>query len=326
MVFKDNTRQVLRHVEANTHKLRNVYGKELIFLPMAWDYLEKFKTDCLKYKSENTIAGYVSDLKLFKDYYKDDFETLTRDKVELYKKHLQKKGLLATTINRKLVSIRRFIQYLGKTDLSLNFNFEFESLDYQIMYSLKNQLSFEEFERITKAAKNDNDKRALAIFFCLYLTGLRVSEMLTLRVNDLSKETVYIWGKGNKQRPIRMREELKTYLNEYVRARQHKADSKLFINNHVDTAINRFQVHKIIKHYAGKAKVKLAKAHAHNFRHLHAYILAKNGEQIDSIGKILGHKDINYTKIYTSVTMDELFATQKKIKIPNLGGIDNGSL
>ena len=282
-------------------------------MPKLWNYMENFKNDCLKYKSENTISGYMTDLKLFKDFLQDDFENVTRENIEKYKRYLQEKGSRAVTINRKLVSIRRFIEYLEKMNPELKFNFEIVSVAIQRDTGLKNLLTYQEFKQIVKAAEDSNDKRAVAIFYCLCLTGLRVSEMLSLKVKDISKEIIYIWGKGNKERPLKLKENLKIYLNEYIQERNHQPDSSLFINIYTDKSMTRYQVHTLIKKYASKTNVKRSKAHAHNFRHLFA-IRLKATTSIDSIGMMLGHRDINYTKIYTKESLEATFANNDKVE------------
>jgi integrase/recombinase XerD len=168
------------------------------------------------------------------------------------------------------------------------------------------------------------DKRAVAIFYTLFLTGARVSEMLQLEPKDVQERMTVVKGKGSKYRDLFLPKKAQTYLEDYLTERVQKGEG-LFSGR--EGTITRQTVHQIIKKYAGLARVKLSRAHAHNFRHLYGMYLGEEGLSIDEIADLLGHSNINITRIYTRKTKKELMAainnlgTKKKrrVKIDNKG-------
>lgn len=164
-------------------------------------------------------------------------------------------------------------------------------------------LEDEDIESMLKVIDEHKDLRAKAIVMTMKLTGMRVSEMLQLTIDDIDKDTINIIGKGNKRRNVFISEHLKEIWKEYVNVRINKTNM-LFTGQ--KGAINRYTVHKIIKYYAQLSNVKLSKTHAHNFRHKFCKDLADRGVSIDSIADIVGHTDINTTRIYTRKTKKEL--------------------
>lgn len=278
------------------------------------EYLDEFKEYISKSRSSNTVKAYMYDLKNFLELYQEDISNLSESHIERYKATLfSALNLEAKTINRRLVSIKRFIEFINKTESNININIDIKLIKIQQYPYLEDPLKYSEFERLTRAAEKENDKRALAIFYCLYLTGVRVSEMLTLNVSDIEKNEVEIKGKGEKHRKISIRPKLKEYLKDYTRDRKHKEDQKLFINKTKDTPMSRTTVHYIIKYYAGKSKIKKSKAHAHNFRHLFAVQLVNSKVPIDEIQMLLGHTNINTTTIYTKKPTHEVFSQIDKL-------------
>lgn len=270
-----------------------------------WKYVDEFKTKCLKSKSENTVEAYLSDLRLFAGCVNKHPETLTVQDIENYKKHLFDNGINAKTINRKLLSIRKYTEFLRikgfKTDIEINL------IKIQKQEFLENLLESVDFERLVRAAEKQKDKRALALFYTLYTTGARISEALQIRVRDIENNFVQVIGKGSKVRSLFFQEKLRNYLRDYIRERKHDEDSKLFLNKTTNTPMSRQSADKLIKFYAGNARVNLKKAHAHNFRHLYGITYNQKGVPIDQLAQLLGHSDINTTKIYTQIPKEKLF-------------------
>lgn len=275
-----------------------------------WDYIKDFETVNLKSRSPKTVEAYLYDLKKFREYLKNDFETVTSDTIKEYQKYLLETGIKAKTINRKLLSIRKFIEFIN-IRTSNDLQIDIKLLKVHKKYVLENLLTFNEFERLVRAAKDS--KRTLAIFYALYYTGVRISELLTLKIDIVDKDSVEVLGKGNKYRDIYINDKLIKYLREYIRERKHKPGSKLFINKNNDKTMSRQVVHNVIKTYAGKCKIKKSKAHAHNFRHLFAIRLLEEGVPIEQIADMLGHTDINITRIYLNRTKNELVETINRL-------------
>lgn len=269
------------------------------------DYLEAFR-DYLaeEEKSPATIAGYVADATHFIEHVKKkNVKDVKRTDVNTYKDYLKKKGLKIQTINRKLVSVKQFIDFLNdRFELSISARVKQEKVQKQ--YSLKDEelLSQDEYRLLIKATDENNDIRAKAIFESMCLSGMRVSEMLQLRTDHVEKGSRIIEdikGKGGKYRDIYISDKLLTTLREYLKVRKQPYSSTtkaLFVGER--GPITRQTAHTLIKQYAKKAGIEEKKAHVHNLRHLFGLKLADSGVPIQDIAKYMGHTSIEVTKIY----------------------------
>ncbi|MGK0468959.1 MAG: integrase/recombinase XerD [Clostridium sp.] len=220
-------------------------------------YVDDFKDYLFEEeKSENTIKSYANDIEQFLNIInKDEYEIVKKD-IIIFKKALRNEKISTHTINRKLTAVNRYIKFLNdKKDLKIIVEIKKEKI--QRSKFLKEILSKTDYRRMIGVAERKNDKRAVAIFKCLYLTGMRVSEALQLDPVDASKTKLYVQGKGKKDRMVIIPAELNKALKEYLEVRVNTGD-KLFTGKCGN--LNRQGVHYIIKIYAGKAKVKLSRA------------------------------------------------------------------
>lgn len=276
------------------------------------DYMEQFRNEKMKDKSKNTVNAYISDLQQFGAFLGKDFEIMTTEDINSYKEQLIWQKLKPVTVNRKLVSIRKFVDYLNSsTDIRIFV--EIKLIKIQKQDYLEEVLTKNDFDRIVAAAENAKDARAVAVLYGLYLTGARVSELLQWKVKDITNDTINVRGKGGKYRDLFQSERLKQYLIDYTGSREAGEDEYIFLNSRNNNPMDRLAVHKLIKRYAGKAKIRLSRAHAHNFRHLCAFRLLEEGLNIDEVADILGHSDINTTRIYTRKTKVELMKAINKL-------------
>ena len=280
----------------------------------ASDLLNQYKELKLKKKSINTVDAYISDLNQFFSFLKKDFDDIAQHDIDDYITELLARNFKPKTINRKLTSIKQFIEFLNNcSEYGRKMRVEIEVLRVQKQEYLEEVITQNDFERLVRLAEREKDFRALAIFYTLYLTGLRVSELITLKVADKDKKAITVLGKGDKFRDILMPERLVNFLNLYIKERKHKPTDYLFINELKNTPMSRQSVHNVIKLYAGLSKVKLSKAHAHNFRHLYCLRLAEEGLTIDEIADLAGHANINTTRIYTRKTKQDLINVIRKL-------------
>jgi len=272
--------------------------------------VEPFLNDKKNRFSENTRSSYKTDMKQFFEVYNKGIEEIEEDDVEDYKIYMLNRNKNPKTVNRKLASLKKFIKYINRNyeilGLKNMINIEVDFLNIQKQQFLKDLLLKSDFNRIVRAAERENDYRAIALFYTLYLTGARISEGIQLKVDDAGRETKFIKGKGKKYRELFIPSFLNIKFEHYLLDRGHAPGSYMFINEQNDNCIDRHKVDRIIKYYAGQARVKKEKAHAHNFRHLYGFTLANKGVSIDKIAELMGHSDINMTKIYTMGTKEDL--------------------
>lgn len=255
-------------------------------------------------KSENTIKGYLSDLKQLEAFLGKDASEVTQNDVDSFKDSLKAKDLKMKTINRKMVSIKQYVEYLN-TECGKTIFIKIKQEKQQRQDYLEDMLDKQDFKKLVNAAVVNNDTRAKAIFYTLYHTGARVSEALQIKKADIDKEFIWVKGKGSKYRQLFISSKVRTSWVEYLRVRKDNADA-LFTGQR--GAITRQAVHNIIKKYAEIAGVMDEKAHAHNFRHLFCVNMFEKTGDIAVVADIAGHSDINTTRIYTRKTKSELMA------------------
>lgn len=269
------------------------------------DYLEAFKDYLLEEeKSKGTIDGYTADAREFTNFIGKDIKNMKRTDVTQFKEHLKAKKLKITSINRKLVGVKQFIDFVNERfELSVSARIKQEKV--QKAYSLKDEelLTEVDCDRLVRCASEKNDLRAKALFETMRYSGMRISEALQLRLDHVQEEKKIITdikGKGGKYRDIYISSKLLDSLKEYLSVRKQPYASttkRLFVGER--GPITRQTAHSDIKKYAKLAGIAETKAHVHNLRHLFCLSLAEKGVPIQDIAKFAGHASIEVTKIYT---------------------------
>ncbi|MBQ9757935.1 MAG: site-specific tyrosine recombinase XerD [Clostridia bacterium] len=265
--------------------------------------------------SENTLVSYRRDLNAFFAYQEEKGfapENASGAVILDYFMTLQKAGKSASTVSRNLASIRSFYRFLQNEGV-------ITQDPTQNLHSLKADkklpaiLTSEEIEDLLEQpdirdAKGCRDKAMLEL---LYATGMRVSEMIELKMSDVDMNIGYInCNQGKKMRVIPVyslaKKAVKTYI-ETAREQLIRGNSKvenLFVNCN-GTKMTRQGFWKIIKKYASMANIK-TDITPHTLRHSFATHLLENGADLKSLQEMLGHTDISSTQIYTSVLKKHL--------------------
>ncbi len=264
--------------------------------------LENDNLDC------KTIKAYLRDIDEFMKFIDRDIKTVNITDINNYINYLDSLGRAYETINRKLTSIRKYINHLN-AEYALGIKIKIKKKKIPTEEYLIDMLSEEDFFKLVDEAYKADDKRAIAIFYTLLFTGVRVSEMLQLRPQDTKKDRVKIIGKMDIPRQVIITDELKKILKDYMKVRKKGCNNKankykfdrLFTGNRGN--ITRQTVNRIIKKYAKLAKVRLKVASAHKFRHLCAILMLEEFT-LDKVKKQLGHSNINTTARYTQETLE----------------------
>ncbi len=283
----------------------------------AIDLLDEYRVKQEEKKSLNTVSAYVSDVGQFNGFLMEkgkEFDGITSEDVNVYIEfmlarvnELTGELLKPKTINRKLVSIRKFIDYLNSNEKYEKKIFvEIELLKVQEQYYLEDLLSKCEFDRMVERTLQEKDIDSYVLFNTLYYTGTRVSELLQIKAESIKNDNLVVKGKGRKYREIILGDTIVEILNDYIE--KNKIGPKNLLFN-----MTRQTVHNAIKYYAGQCRIKLARAHAHNFRHLCAFRLIENGATLEEVADFLGHTNINTTRIYTRKTKSELRKTLNRL-------------
>ena len=270
------------------------------------DYME---TD--KELSKNTIESYNRDINQFTTYMRDqkiedEITSISKTTIITYLIHLQKVGKAPSTISRSLASLRSFYQYLLNKGLVKNdptSNLKPPKQEKK----LPNILTPTEVEVLLEQPEDDNPKgvRDRAMLELLYAAGIRVTELISLNLDDVNLDLGFIVSSKNSsnERIIPIGKLSITSLEKYFIYRpklvKNKTEESLFVNYH-GKRLTRQGFWKIIKSYTNKANID-KKITPHTLRHSFAAHLLQNGADLKSVQEMLGHADISTTQIYTKI-------------------------
>lgn len=262
--------------------------------------------------SENTISSYRIDLKKFLDYNKNkNLDSISNSDIKDYVKWLNKINLNEKSISRNISCLKSFYKFLVIEKIVKDNPSESLFIP-KIKKHLPSILSEEEVLKLLDIELTDSfSYRNKAMLELMYATGLRVSELVNLKLQDidLSQDIVRTFGKGSKERVIPIgdyaKEYLEKYIYEYRSSMLKKSNNEyLFLNNH-GQKMTRQGFFKIIKKIA-KEKGIDKELSPHTLRHSFASHMLKYGADLRTIQELLGHSDISTTQIYTHITNEEL--------------------
>ncbi len=261
--------------------------------------------------SNDTIKSYYYDLKKFlhelNKHDTDDF--LPTDIADFVK--LQNKEFLSTsTIHRRLSSTKNFYSFLEKEKIiSLKLN-KIETP--KSVKKLPLAISVEEVEKLLNAPNIEKEEglRDKAMLETMYSSGLRVSELLSLKLSQINfeKGIIQIVGKGNKERKVPLGEYAADYLEKYIdlRKKHHTNCKNLFINRY-GKPLSRQYFFLQIKKYADQVGIKESIS-PHTLRHCFATHMLENGADLRAVQEMLGHTNIATTQIYTNISTKRILS------------------
>lgn len=270
-----------------------------------------------KHYSKNTLESYKSDLLRFYDFNKNKkLEDIKRDNIKEYLKFLNDNHLNERSIARNISSLKSFYKYLIISNKIKDNPLDSISLP-KLGKKLPNTLSEDEINRLLDIKLIDNySYRNKAMLELMYATGLRVSELVNLKVYDINLEEAIVktMGKGSKERIIPIGDyalnALKKYIYEYRDTLLKKnVNDYLFLNNH-GKQMTRQGFFKIIKKLATEQGIERDFS-PHTLRHSFATHLLDHGADLRIIQELLGHSDVSTTQIYTHVSNEQLEDTFK---------------
>lgn len=275
--------------------------------------------------SSKTKESYKEDLSEFFELVKDKkVNDLSEKDLECFISYLSKKGLKNTSIIRKATTVRGFYSYLnlnGYINVSL-IGFRLSKAEKR----LPDVLTYDEIEKIINAVDtSDIDGiRDRCIIECLYGSGLRVSEMTHLRIENVNLNSLFfrIFGKGKKERIVPIDKEERNwiikYLDEFKKICGHRP--KIYLFEKIDgSVLERQYVNNLLLNL--KAKTGITKnITPHMLRHSFATHLLENGAPLREVQELLGHSNIKTTQIYTNLSSktivdkyDEIMEEKNKV-------------
>jgi integrase/recombinase XerD len=268
--------------------------------------------------TENTVTAYSSDLNKFADYIEKDINKIDSDDIYDFINFLKENKIKSKSISRNIVSLRNFFKFL-KAENYVNENItEFFELP-KIEKYLPEYLTQDEIEKLIESIDTTTllGYRDRTMFELLYATGVRVSELVNLKINDLNLESSFLvtFGKGRKERIVPFGEKASEFLTYYiqnVRSLIMKEKNHWFVFvNKSGNVISRTGFFKNVKKIARKAGIR-KNISPHTFRHSFATHLLDNDADLRIVQELLGHSNISTTQIYTSVSRKKLKNTYNR--------------
>lgn len=264
--------------------------------------------------SNNTKNSYQNDLKHYQLFLKDknilSANDISKSDIEKYLETLKKNDVKTSSIARKLTTIKAFHNYLfQKQILPIDVSETIERP--KLRKKLPNVLTVDEVDKLLNIeCKTKFDYRNKSMLELMYGTGLRISELLDLKLTDFDLENCIIrcYGKGSKERIVPIGEYTMESLINYLEIRnqllKRKTCEYLFLNN-LGGRLSRFSFFKILKKMLQEKGIN-KDVSPHSLRHSFATHMLEYGADLRSIQELLGHSDIATTKIYTHISNNKI--------------------
>lgn len=272
--------------------------------------------------SNNTLLSYKRDLARFFGYLKKrrivSAERVTRQLISSFMLSEKERGLSANSVSRELACIKSFFKFLlRERKIKEDITSVIESP--RLWKKLPSTLNLDEVEMLLKAPNvrdlmGARDKASLEL---MYATGMRVSELISLKMNDLNMDVGFVkcFGKGGKERIVPFGKKAKESIIRYLEKSRpfflkKKVSNFLFLTR-LGKPMSRQTFWKTIKRYAALAGIK-KEIMPHSLRHSFATHILERGADLRVVQEMLGHADISTTQIYTHVSKDRLKSIHHK--------------
>ena len=267
--------------------------------------------------SPYTVRNYTSDLLGFFHFLKtkgvSSLQEVDRHVLRDYLSHLMEQGFVKASIARKLSAIRSFYRYLLREEI-ISTSPVADTSSPKLDKRLPSFLTIEEVERLLEAPdlSTPQGQRDRALLELLYASGLRVSELVNLNLEqvNLDSREIRVRGKGSKERVVLMGEPAAEALRAYLKqgrpklfASKIRMTNALFINRYGERLPER-RVQRILEKYANIAGIDKG-VHPHMLRHTFATHLLDGGADLRVVQELLGHANLSSTQIYTHVTKSQ---------------------
>ena len=279
-------------------------------LPLFIDYLKETKN-----ASASTVSSYQRDLRKLESYLGEHgvehVENVTSTNLNSYILYLEKQGLSTATVSRNVASMKAFFHYACKSHLRMDDPTEQVKAPH-IEKKMPEILSMEETVRLLEQPSGNTPKqiRDRAMLELLYATGMRVSELISLRQNDLNLMMNYVICKDEgRERVIPFGNNAKQTLEHYLLGSRsillHGQESEFLFVNCSGRSMSRQGFWKLIKQYAARAGIE-TDITPHTLRHSFAAHLVQNGADLRSVQQMMGHSDIATTQMYVNLNLQKM--------------------
>lgn len=273
------------------------------------ELLKEYQDELIRQdKSDNTIASYMLDLKAFIKWYGEStgegIEKLIALDLKDYRGFLMTNGVKVSTVNRKIASINKFLEWLNTKGI-LDKQLKLKQIKRSTSEQQFKGLDSKELKALRKEVHRNGNKRDIFMFELLINTGIRVSELCDIKLNSIEiserKGILSIIGKGMKQRTVALNKDVREAYEEYMKVRPSTNSDYLFVGQRGQ--LTRNGVFKTLKKYAERVGIEVS---PHCLRHSLARHLLESGTDITTVQAILGHERLETTAIYTKSTQQKI--------------------
>ena len=259
--------------------------------------------------SPHTITAYLADMEEFSAYLKEKDATVELSQVNYplirsWIIHLVESGITNRSINRKIASLKAYYAFLVRS-LVINSSPFLQHIPLKTQKKVSIPFSQKEIETVLSQAEEVRNKTIIELF---YATGMRRSELIELKINDIdfSQQTIKVLGKRSKERIIPLIPSVRVCLEQYLSMRKELDTNELYLFL-TDSGKKMYPklVYNIINSYFSSATTKQKKS-PHVLRHSFATHLLDNGADLNAVKELLGHAGLAATQVYTHSSIAEL--------------------
>ena len=266
--------------------------------------------------SNNTVKAYEADISSFFQWLDNEdlkYKNLQEDHINQYISFLFQKKMRSSSVNRKISSIKSFYIFLVKRNFVKNSPLNDLVTPKQEKY-LPESMSEAEVDKLLNSpdVANKIENRDKAMIEMLYATGMRISELVNLKITDVDMKrcVVKVFGKGSKERLVPFGETALDSLRSYLNEREQSSSKEIFLSNR-GKKMTRVAFWQRVKIYLIRENLKNSIS-PHTLRHAFATHLLNRGADLRSVQLLLGHSDLSTTQIYTHIAKQRLSDVLKK--------------
>ena len=266
--------------------------------------------------SNNTAKAYEADISSFFQWLDNEdlkYKNLQEDHINQYISFLFQRKMRSSSVNRKISSIKSFYIFLVKRNFLKNSPLNDLVTPKQEKY-LPESMSEAEVDKLLNSpdVSNKIENRDKAMIEMLYATGMRISELVNLKITDVDMKrcVVKVFGKGSKERLVPFGETALDSLKSYLNDREQSSSKEIFLSNR-GKKMTRVAFWQRVKVYLIRENLKNSIS-PHTLRHAFATHLLNRGADLRSVQLLLGHSDLSTTQIYTHIAKQRLSDVLKK--------------
>jgi len=266
--------------------------------------------------SNNTVKAYQADISSFFQWLDNEdlkYKNLQEDHINQYISFLFQRKMRSSSVNRKISSIKSFYIFLVKRKFVKNSPLNDLVTPKQEKY-LPESMSEAEVDKLLNSpdVANKIENRDKAMIEMLYATGMRISELVNLKITDVDMKrcVVKVFGKGSKERLVPFGETALDSLRSYLNEREQSSSKEIFLSNR-GKKMTRVAFWQRVKVYLIRENLKNSIS-PHTLRHAFATHLLNRGADLRSVQLLLGHSDLSTTQIYTHIAKQRLSDVLKK--------------